>query len=225
MPAAATPEPISVWARTAITGTPYPADAAAGTAGIPASVNFTVVNTIVIFNQPPTVTLTNPLNAATFTAPATVTFQATASDNDGSVTNVAFYEGNTKLGEDSDAPYSFLWTNVTAGAYTLTARATDNEGAVTLSSPVNISVLSTNTSGTVSGELKKWHKVMVTWAGPNTQRDRRQQSLPQLPAQRHLHASRLRQELSRARLLGGGRQRGQHQRPKRRSVAREFRPR
>ena len=67
-------------------GTPHPANAAAGTAGIPATINFTTVNTVVITNQPPMVTLTNPVNAATFTAPATVTHQATASDNDGSVT-------------------------------------------------------------------------------------------------------------------------------------------
>lgn len=151
-----------------LTGTPFPADAAAGTAGIPGSINFTVVNTIVIFNQPPSVTLTNPVNAATFTAPTNLLLQATAADADGTVTNVAFYEGNIKLGEDSDAPYSLLWTNVTGGAYTLTARATDNEGAVTISSPVTVSVLSTNTSGIVSGELKKWHKVEITWTGPNT---------------------------------------------------------
>jgi hypothetical protein len=151
-----------------LTGTPYPADAASGVAGIPASINFSVVNTIVISNRPPTITLTNPANAATFTAPTTVLLQATASDTDGTVTNVAFYQGTTKLGEASGVPYSFFWTNVSAGAYTLTARATDNEGAVTISSPVTISVLSTNTSGTVSGELKKWHKVMVTWTGPNT---------------------------------------------------------
>ena len=73
-----------------------------------------------------------------------------------------------KLGEDSDAPYSFPWTNVTAGAYTLTARATDNEGAVGISPGVIISVLSTNTNGIVTGELKKWHRVSITWDGPNT---------------------------------------------------------
>ena len=62
--------------------------------GIPASVNFTVVNTVVITNHLPTVTLTNPVNAATFTAPATLTLQATAADDDGSVTNVEFYAGD-----------------------------------------------------------------------------------------------------------------------------------
>ena len=66
------------------------------------------------------------------------------------------------------APYSFPWTNVTAGAYTLTARATDNEGGVGTSPGAIISVLSTNTNGIVSGELKKWHRVSITWDGPNT---------------------------------------------------------
>ena len=74
--------------------------AAAGIAGIPASLNFKVVSTVVITNQLPTVTLTNPVNAATFTAPATITLQATAADTDGWVTNVEFFAGSAKLGED-----------------------------------------------------------------------------------------------------------------------------
>jgi hypothetical protein len=151
-----------------LNATPYDADGGTGNAGIPASVNFTVVNTVIITNHWPTATLTNPLNAATFTAPATVTLQATASDSDGSVTNVEFYAGASKIGEASTPPYDFLWTNVAAGAYTLTARAIDNEGVVGISPGVIISVLSTNTNGIVTGELKKWHRVSITWDGPNT---------------------------------------------------------
>jgi hypothetical protein len=94
-------------------------------------------------NPSPTVSITSPANGASFTAPASVTINANASDN-GSVTKVEFFNGPTKLGEDTSSPYSYAWTNVAAGSYTLTAKATDNLGATTASSGVSITVNSTN---------------------------------------------------------------------------------
>jgi len=99
-------------------------------------------------NPPPTVSITAPANNTSFTAPANVTINATASDN-GSVTKVEFFNGSTKLGEDTTSPYSFGWNNVAAGSYALTARATDNLGATTTSAIINITV--TNSSGGCSG--------------------------------------------------------------------------
>lgn len=81
-------------------------------------------------NQPPSVSITSPQQGATFTVGDNITITATASDSDGSVTQVEFYQGNTLLATDMTAPYSFTWNNVTAGNYTLTARATDNEGGI-----------------------------------------------------------------------------------------------
>jgi glucose/arabinose dehydrogenase/cell division septation protein DedD len=78
-------------------------------------------------NQNPTAVLTAPLNNATFAAPANITLTATASDADGSVSKVEFYNGATKLGEDLTAPYSFVWNNVAVGTYAVTARAIDNQ--------------------------------------------------------------------------------------------------
>jgi len=103
-------------------------------------------------NTSPTVSLTSPANNATYTTPASVTINATAADADGSVTQVAFYNGSTLLGTDTSSPYSFSWTNVVAGTYSLTARATDNQGAVTTSSAVSITVngQTSNTPPTVS---------------------------------------------------------------------------
>jgi lysophospholipase L1-like esterase len=92
-------------------------------------------------NNPPSVLLTNPVDTAVFTAPATVTFQAAAQDADGTISKVEFYQHATKVGEDTTAPFSFTWTNVPAGFYKLTARATDDDGAVTVSPAVNISVM------------------------------------------------------------------------------------
>jgi chitinase len=91
-------------------------------------------------NQPPSVSITSPANNATFTSPANVTITASASDADGSVTKVEFYNGATKLGEATASPYSYTWSNVANGSYTLTAKATDNGGAVSTSSAVTITV-------------------------------------------------------------------------------------
>lgn len=88
----------------------------------------------------PTVALTSPAGGATFDAPATIHLAATASDSDGTVAKVEFFNGAAKLGESTAAPYEFDWTQVVTGAYTLTARATDNTGASTTSAPVNITV-------------------------------------------------------------------------------------
>ena len=91
-------------------------------------------------NSPPATALTQPANGATFTAPATVNLSATATDTDGSVTKVEFFNGPTRLGEDSTDPYAFTWSGVTAGTYTLTARATDNSGDTTTSTSSTITV-------------------------------------------------------------------------------------
>ena len=101
-------------------------------------------------NNPPTVTLTGPSQGATFTAPATVPFTATATDSDGTITKVEFFQGTTKVGEDTTSPYTFNWTNVSAGSYVLSARATDSGGATTNSSTVNITVNPPNQLPTVS---------------------------------------------------------------------------
>src|SRR5436190_7589745 len=91
-------------------------------------------------NNKPLVSITSPANNATFTAPATITINATASDTDGTVAKVEFFQGATKLGEDTTTPYSFVWSGVAAGGYSLTAKATDNAGATATSNGVNITV-------------------------------------------------------------------------------------
>jgi Domain of unknown function (DUF1929)/Bacterial Ig domain len=82
-------------------------------------------------NQPPTVSLTSPAHGAVYTAPAKIPLAATAADPDGSVARVEFFNGQTKLGEDTSAPYTLQWNAgpSLAGTHTLSARATDNAGA------------------------------------------------------------------------------------------------
>ena len=98
------------------------------------------VTAVVPVNVAPTVSLTAPANNATYAAPASVTVTANASDADGTVSKVEFYNGSTLLNSDATAPYSYSWTNVAAGTYVLTAKATDNAGAVTTSAAVTLTV-------------------------------------------------------------------------------------
>jgi phosphatidylserine/phosphatidylglycerophosphate/cardiolipin synthase-like enzyme len=91
-------------------------------------------------NQPPAASLTSPAAGATFTAPATINLAASATDSDGTVSKVDFFSGTTLLGTDTSAPYQLTWSNVPAGSYTLSAVATDDDGASTASASVNITV-------------------------------------------------------------------------------------
>jgi hypothetical protein len=96
-------------------------------------------STPTLTNQPPTVAITSPTNGASFTAPVIVPISATAHDTDGSVTNVAFFDGTTLLGHTNNTPYT-VTANLTAGIHALTAVATDSLGLSATSSVVSLTV-------------------------------------------------------------------------------------
>ena len=110
------------------------------------STAITVTSTTVVGNQAPTVTLTSPSNGTSVTSPASFSLTANASDADGSVTKVDFYNGTTLLFSDNTAPYAYSWTNVAAGSYSITAQATDNGGLVTTSAAVSITATSSSSN-------------------------------------------------------------------------------
>ena len=99
-----------------------------------------------IVNALPSVSLTAPANNSTFTAPATIGLTATASDSDGTVSKVEFFNGTTLIGVATlaNGVYGFSWTNIAAGSYSVTAKATDNRGASMSSSTVSITVNAVN---------------------------------------------------------------------------------
>ncbi len=101
----------------------------------------------------PTVSITSPLNGDLFLSGDDIIIEANASDTNGFVTKVEFYQGTTKLGEDTNSPYSYLWTNVPLGRYSLTARATDNNDGVSTSLAVSIGVTSGDATGFI---LREW---------------------------------------------------------------------
>ena len=105
-------------------------------ATIPADCVFTLTGSIGV-----SVALTNPVNGAQFTAPATIPLAATATPAAGNIALVWFYNGVTPLGEATDAPYGFTWNNVPMGNYALlTAVAGDTLGNVGTSAVVNVTV-------------------------------------------------------------------------------------
>lgn len=95
---------------------------------------------------PPQVTVAS--SQRTYTSPGNITLTANATDQDGTISSVSFYNGSTLLGTDNTNPYSFNWTGVPVGTYTITAKATDNDGLTTTSQPITIDVV--NTKPTVS---------------------------------------------------------------------------
>jgi Bacterial Ig domain len=99
-------------------------------------------------NQPPLVSLTAPASGAAYNAPASITVSATASDVDGTIAQVEFYANGTLIYSNTSSPYSFSWTDVSAGNYSLAAVARDDLGATTVSSTLDIAVRPANLPST-----------------------------------------------------------------------------
>lgn len=90
-------------------------------------------------NTSPEARLTTPTSDTTLAAGASLVVEATASDPDGSVAEVAFFAADSSLGIDGSAPYTHT-ASLPAGTYTLTAEATDGDGATSASSAVEVTV-------------------------------------------------------------------------------------
>ncbi len=88
----------------------------------------------------PAVSITSPSNGSTFLIGSLIDIAATASDIDGTVTQVEFFVDGTSIGIDLTSPFTAVYTGLTAASHVLTAKATDNEGQFTVSVPVNFSV-------------------------------------------------------------------------------------
>ena len=89
-------------------------------------------------NTPPTVSITSPSDGANYITGAIVPIAANATD-DGTVTSVEFFVDGVSIGIDNSSPYNANYTSI-AGSHSLTAKATDNNGAFTISSAITINV-------------------------------------------------------------------------------------
>jgi hypothetical protein len=88
----------------------------------------------------PTVTITNPLDGAVLSAPASLVLKATAASSAGSVTNVRFFQGTTPLGSVVTIPYSIPVSGLAAGNYAFSAVAADNLG-LTATNSITVHVI------------------------------------------------------------------------------------
>jgi Big-like domain-containing protein/fibronectin type III domain protein len=93
----------------------------------------------------PAVALTSPTNGASFAASANINLGAGVTANGFTISKVQFYIGASLVSESTAAPYTAIWSNATAGTYTLIARAVYGAGSTTDSPPVSITV--TNAGG------------------------------------------------------------------------------
>jgi hypothetical protein len=104
-------------------------------------------------NPLPTGYITSPSNGALFAQYSNVPISAYASDTDGRVTKVEFYQGETKLDEDTIAPFSCTWNYASTGYHILTAKVTDDDNNITTSPDVNVTVLGEVGTGAI---LREW---------------------------------------------------------------------
>ena len=108
----------------------------------------------------PLVIITSPSNHQQILENSTVTIHVNAMDNDGSVVNVEFYEGSALFWTDNSSPYSVTMNNVEIGKYNISAKATDNDGLVTIAR-IEIEVVDSNDYVAKKPERKIRHEVKI----------------------------------------------------------------
>ncbi len=91
-------------------------------------------------NEAPQVSITSPVDGTNYTPNETIQLTATASDADGNIAKVEFFANGNLIATENTMPYATSTIISQIGDYEITAKATDNDGAVTTSSPITISV-------------------------------------------------------------------------------------
>jgi hypothetical protein len=94
-------------------------------------------------NTPPTIAIVAPSANATLTL-SPISLSGSVSDSDGTVRKVEFFANNQSVGSrdvsTSQGTISLTWRPRAAGTYQISARATDNRGATTTSSAVQVTL-------------------------------------------------------------------------------------
>jgi hypothetical protein len=102
-------------------------------------------------NSRPAVAITAPADGAAYSAPATFTLTASASDADGTVTNLSLFRGSTLLKQSASGNLGMTLSNLPPGAYDFLAVAKDNGGSCMTSSPVRVYLKTSG--GTLTGSV------------------------------------------------------------------------
>lgn len=87
----------------------------------------------------PRITIQNPTNGAALT-PDNCTVILNPSDPDGLIKRVDLFLGSLLMTSLTNPPYSYAWSNISAGVYTLTAQVIDDAGPIGYSTPVTVSI-------------------------------------------------------------------------------------
>lgn len=122
----------------------------------PDSANNSFIDSVTVLpdnNASPSVNITAPADDFLFTAPASITLTANASDSDGTIERVEFYENGNLLGVASSGGgnnYNFAWNNPASGNHLILAVAVDDLDKSRASDPVNITVNGTASVNLVS---------------------------------------------------------------------------
>ena len=90
----------------------------------------------VLGNNAPSINLIAPTTAVKNDI---VALSATATDSDGTITQVEFFVDDVSIGKVSSSPYTAIWTAL-SGSHAIKAIATDNLGSITTSSITTIEV-------------------------------------------------------------------------------------
>lgn len=98
------------------------------------------VSSTVIRTDGPTVSILTPTTTDQLFGNANIQITAKAASLSGTVTKVDYYNGANLIGSASTEPYSFTWSNVAIGQYTITAKVTDSKGLIGVSAPIVIVV-------------------------------------------------------------------------------------
>lgn len=91
-------------------------------------------------NINPSISLTAPLDNNIYREGEAITISASASDLDGFISLVEFYDGTIKIGEDNSEPYTYLWNGASVGPHEITAKAIDNMNGDNTSQSITVSV-------------------------------------------------------------------------------------
>jgi len=101
--------------------------------------SYTIDNISFVPTSGNNVTVSSPVNGASFAQGSPITVSATAVMPN-PVTSVSWFDNGTLIGSDTSSPYSITWNSATLGSHTITARATDGTSTINSTNIVIISV-------------------------------------------------------------------------------------
>lgn len=104
------------------------------------SADFVLIIVSSTSNLAPTVMIDSPSSNSSYYHGSEISIEATATDLDGTIDLIEFFDSDIKIGEDSSFPFSFIWNSASIGAHIIKAHATDNGGLTSVSTPIYIEV-------------------------------------------------------------------------------------